>query len=131
MATEYIPCCITQIENIGCPIDGNDNRHDTHHGKNDRVNEFEQPSLVDGLLFVISSFRPLFEIITNTCNGQDTSELHDPPNQQLNAQQRITDPRADDGSHKHGQRNVCIKYIYFWNVGIMSVNNEPLPNGAY
>ena len=62
-----------------------------------------------------------------TGDCQNACQLHNPPNEQLDAEQCVSNPRADGAANEDEKRDVGVKHIAARDVCVVTANDTPLP----
>ena len=52
-------------------------------------------------LFDFLEFAILLEPVADTCDGENTCQLHNPPDKNLHGKKRVANHRTDEGSNKY------------------------------
>ena len=127
---EDVPAEVAEVEYVGRPPDAEHDAADSHCRQYYLVHQVVNPRLGDGCLGQLATLAVELEILRQAGDGEDTCELHDPPDEHLYGQQRVARPRADDGGNEHHERDVGEEHIGAWNIMVVAPDDAPLPQGA-
>ena len=131
MIGEHAPGQVAQVEHVGGPIDGDDYGEHAHRGYHHTVEQVVQPRLRDGAVVHVVAFAVGVHPLAHTRDGQYAGQLHDPPYQQLNAQQGVAQPTAHHRGDEHHQRDIGVEHVAPRDVLVMTPYHAPLPQGTY
>ena len=100
---EDCQCEFAQIEHIGSHVYAQRNGSQHKNGEQNLVDKAEEPCLCDGIAVDAVAVAVFLHPSGNAGNGEDTRKLHDPPDEQLHAEQRVSNPRTDGARDENGQ----------------------------
>ena len=130
LAVENLPRQRTQIEHVGSHVDAQRYRHQRHPGQHNGIDKAEEPCLRGRLLVQLLTIAVELHPVDEACDGQDAGQLHDPPDEQLDAQQRIAHPRADGAGDENAQRHIGVEHVAARNAAVVTPHGPPLPQSA-
>ena len=127
LVIEDVPAHVAQVEYIGCPVNADHHRTDDERGQYHLVCQGIEPGLRHGLLRELVLLLIHLQVVRDTGDGQNTGQLHDPPDEQLHGQQGVAGPgttcRGDEDHHRH----VGIEHVRSGDVLVVTSDAEPLP----
>ena len=67
------------------------------------------------------------DVLADAGDSEYAGELHNPPDENLHAEQRITRPGKADRGDKHGKRDVGVEHVRPRHVAAQTADDTPLP----
>ena len=89
---EDLPAELAEVKHLRSPVDTQHDRVDAQRRHQHLLHQCVSPGLGDGLLLEMLPFGVEFQILADTGDGQDTGQLHDPPDEHLHRHERIACP---------------------------------------
>ena len=83
---------VAEVEHVGSPIDRDEHREHPEHRQQHVLDEMESPRIRDGFFVDVLALLIGCQPAGDTGDGEDARQLHDPPDEQLHAEQRVAQP---------------------------------------